>query len=181
MRYTTIIDIRSLLWYRNSSARLVYIHLALTAGWHDDDRDIARISYRRLALETGLTLSATRHALQQLTTTGMIMAVEKGWMVKKWEIPKDITPLQKIIKVKKSQQAAAAGPAGRSAAPDPLKILDQEHQERKALAASGKSQFMVYYENQLVKANEGDAEALAAVERYKTIYEEHKNKFTKKK
>lgn len=99
-------------------------------------------------------------------------------MVKKWEIPKDITPLQKIIKGKKSQQAAAAGS---SAAQDPLEILHQEHQERKALAISGKSQFMVYYENQLVKANNGDAEALAAVERYKSIYEEHKNKFTKKK
>lgn len=178
MRYTTIIDIRSLSWYRNPSARLVYIHLSLTAGWHDDDRDIARISYRRLALETGLTLSATRHALQQLTTTGMIMAVEKGWMVKKWEIPKDITPLQKIIKGKKLQQVAAAVSTGSR---DIMEKLDQERQTRKALAASGKSQFMVYYENQLVKANEGDAEALAAVERYKTIYEEHKNKFTKKK
>lgn len=178
MRYTTIIDVRYLPWYRNPSARLVYIHLVMIAGWHDDDRDIARISYRRLAIEVGLTLSATRHALQQLTTTGMITATDKGWMVKKWEIPKDITPLQKIIKGKKSQQAAAAV-STRSR--DTMEKLEQERQNREALAISGKSQFMVYYENQLVKANEGDAEALAAVERYKTIYEEHKKKFTNKK
>lgn len=165
-------------WYRNPSARLVYIHLALTAGWHDDDRDIARISYRRLAVDVGLTLSATRHALHQLITTGMITPTEKGWIVKKWEIPKDITPLQKIIKGKKSQQAAAAAV---SASAEIMDKLDQERQERKALAHSGKSQFMVYYENQLVKANEGDAEALAAVERYKSVYEEHKKKFTNKK
>lgn len=176
MRYTTIIDVRNLSWYRNPSARLVYIHLVMTAGWHDDDRDIARISYRRLAIEVGLTLSATRHALHQLTTTGMITATDKGWMVKKWEIPKDITPLQKVIKGKKSA-AAAAGSGTR----EPIERLEQERHERKALAISGKSQFMVYYENQLVKANNGDAEALAAVERYKSIYEEHQKKFTKKK
>lgn len=178
MRYTTIIDVRNLSWYKNPSARLVYIHLVMIAGWHDDDRDIARISYRRLAIEVGLTLSATRHALQQLTTTGMITATEKGWMVKKWEIPKDITPLQKIIKGKKSQQSAAAAGSGSR---DTMEKLEQERQERKALATSGKSQFMLYYEDQLVKANNGDAEALAAVERYKSIYEEHKKKFTTKK
>lgn len=99
-------------------------------------------------------------------------------MVKKWEIPKDITPLQKIIKGKKSQQATAAG---RSASAETMEKLDQERHQREALAISGKSQFMVYYENQLVKANEGDAEALAAVERYKSMYEEHKKKFSKKK
>lgn len=178
MRYTTIIDVRNLSWYRNPSARLVYIHLVMTAGWHDDDRDIARISYRRLAIEVGLTLSATRHALHQLTTTGMITAIDKGWTVKKWEIPKDITPLQKVIKGKKSQQVLAAAGTGSR---DTMEKLEQERQERKALATSGKSQFMLYYEDRLVKANNGDAEALAAVERYKALYEEHKNKFTKKK
>lgn len=99
-------------------------------------------------------------------------------MVKKWEIPKDITPLQKIIKGKKSQQSAAAAGSGSR---DTMEKLEQERQERKALATSGKSQFMLYYEDQLVKANNGDAEALAAVERYKSIYEEHKKKFTTKK
>lgn len=99
-------------------------------------------------------------------------------MVKKWEIPKDITSLQKVIKGKKSQQASTA--AERSSA-DTMEKLEQERQERKALATSGKSQFMLYYEDQLVKANNGDAQALAAVERYKAIYEVHKKKFTKKK
>lgn len=99
-------------------------------------------------------------------------------MVKKWEIPKDITPLQKIIKGKKSQQSSVSAD---KAARGVLEKLDQERQEREALASEGKSQFMLYYENQLVKANDGDTEALAAVERYKSVYEEHKKKFTKKK
>lgn len=86
MRYTTIIDISEMTdLYRNLNTRAVYLHLVLKSGYHDDDRDKIRISIRRLAAESGLTVSAVRNALQQLEKASMIERTSDGaTIVRKW-------------------------------------------------------------------------------------------------
>lgn len=85
MRYTTLIDIsQDAVLYRNHSVRLIYLHLVLKSGYHDNDRDKIRTSIRRLAAEVGLTVAATRHGLKQLKKAGMLTISNDAWIVKKW-------------------------------------------------------------------------------------------------
>lgn len=85
MRYTTIIDISEIREvYRNKTARLLYLHLTLRAGYHDADRDQARISIRRLASESCVSISATRHALRVLEAAHLIRREANAWIVTKW-------------------------------------------------------------------------------------------------
>lgn len=85
MRYTTIIDVSEIREvYRNVTARLLYLHLTLRAGYHDNDRDQARISIRRLASEVGVSISATRHALRVLQASHLIRRDASAWIVTKW-------------------------------------------------------------------------------------------------
>lgn len=93
MRYTTIIDISDMPEvYRNRTARLLYIHLALAAGYHDEDRDQVRQSLRVMALRAGLTLSAVRHALALLQRAGLVSKDGDVWKVKKWFVDTPPTP-----------------------------------------------------------------------------------------
>lgn len=92
MRYTTIIDISEQAGvYRNKNARLIYLHLALKSGYHDDDRDDITISIRALAAAAGCTFSATRHALAQLEAAELIARHGDIIRVKKWVLTKEIT------------------------------------------------------------------------------------------
>ena len=120
MRYTTVIDITDLPHiYRNIHARLVYIHMALRAGYHDDDRDVCRLSIRNLAADVGITLSATRNALLQLEKSGLISRGSDCWIVKKWVATETPTP--------RTQASAAKKASGLS---DAMRKLDQEQEER---------------------------------------------------
>lgn len=93
MRYTTVIDISDMPEvYRNQAARLLYIHMALCAGYHDDDRDQLRQSLRAMASRTGLTLSAVRHALGLLQRAGLVSREDTAWRVKKWFVDSPPTP-----------------------------------------------------------------------------------------
>lgn len=110
MRYTTIIDVSAdPLVYRNMNARLLYLHMALKSGWHDDDRDRLTMSIRQLAAGAGLTVSATRHAIVVLTKAMLISRdSESGvWTVKKWHLDTPPTP-----RPRKSQATAATANAG---------------------------------------------------------------------
>ena len=96
MRYTTILDLRD--WpalYRNHNIRLVYMHLVLIAGYHDNNRDKACISLRQLSADVGLTLSTIRHALTTLERQRIIKRVQGGIMVAKWLKDPTITPRQR--------------------------------------------------------------------------------------
>lgn len=108
MRYTTVIDITDFPQiYRNIHARLVYIHMALKAGYHDDDRDICRLSIRSLAADAGITVSATRNALLQLEKSGLISRSSDCWIVKKWVLQEFPTPrTQKTASNKDSKLSA---------------------------------------------------------------------------
>lgn len=77
--------------YRNATARLVYLHLALRAGYHDNDRDQVTVSIRRLAMEAGVTVSAVRHALHQLERAGLLSKDPGRMIVKKWVEEQTIT------------------------------------------------------------------------------------------
>lgn len=78
--------------YRNQAARLLYIHMALCAGYHDDDRDLVRQSLRVMAVRAGLTLSAVRHALGLLQRAGLVSREGEAWRVKKWFVDTPPTP-----------------------------------------------------------------------------------------
>lgn len=85
MRYTTVIDLRDYPQaYKSQSVRILYLHMCLTAGYHEEDRDIVTISIRRLAMSTGLTVSATRHAMAVLEHIGLLKKTTRGLLVTKW-------------------------------------------------------------------------------------------------
>ena len=91
MRYTTVIDIsdqREV--YRNHNTRLLYLHLCLKAGYHDDDRDMISISIRSMAADTGLTVSAVRHALRILESNKLLKKTGQGFMIRKWIEPEKV-------------------------------------------------------------------------------------------
>lgn len=107
MRYTTIIDITELpLQYRNPNFRLLYLHLVLRSGYHDDDRDIIHTSIRRLAWETGLTVDAVRHAISLLEKAGLLTRNGNAWTVTKWVLTKEITSRPKSTREAKNQEVA---------------------------------------------------------------------------
>lgn len=101
MRYTTVIDLREYPQaYRSDSVRLLYLHLSLQAGYHEEDRDIVSTSIRRLALGAGLTVSATRHALHVLQSIGLLKRTSRGLLVTKWVASETVAarPSAKAVK-----------------------------------------------------------------------------------
>lgn len=126
MRYTTVIDITELPEiYRNMTARLIYVHMSLKAGYHDSDRDLVTLSIRRVAAEVGVTVSATRHALLLLERVGLLTREGKAWRVRKWVEEQTITTraktkreMQEVIQRLERQKQQAV-----------LEIAHQEHKE----------------------------------------------------
>lgn len=172
MRYTTIIDISEVpSVYRNRNARIIYLHMVLRSGWHDNDRDLIDISIRNLAFRTGLTVSATRHALHQLEHAGLVSRQGTLWAVKKFIMEEPVTPRART----KSQQKQL------DAAVERRRTEAKREQEREIEATirqqnfdQGKTSFMLWYESILEKAEHGDIEAQKSVERNRATYEQHK-------
>lgn len=99
MRYTTLIDITQIAdVYRNPNARMLYLHLVCIAGYHDDDRDQTRASIRTLAAQTGLSISAVRHALKVLVKAGLAAQKDGVTTVTKWVLTQEITARAKTVK-----------------------------------------------------------------------------------
>ena len=77
-KYCTILDISQCNCYKNINARLLYLHLACSV-------DISTYTYatsiRRLSAESGLTVSATRHALCALEREGLIITTQVATQV----------------------------------------------------------------------------------------------------
>lgn len=92
MRYTTTIDITELPQvYRNINARLLYLHMTLKCGYHDDDRDMLDASIRTLAADVGITIAATRHALVVLERAQLVKKEGSRWRVTKWLMSPEIS------------------------------------------------------------------------------------------
>lgn len=168
MRYTTIIDISQAEIYRSVNARLVYLHLCLKAGYHDDDRDLIVVSIRNLAAQLGLTLSATRFAVAQLEKSKLLTHTGSVWRVRKWVDEKSITSRKK--------EAQAAASAAKSKLSEEARRAESEKQAEEsarleAIRTSGKTPFEQYYEAQLALAEAGDPQAIEVVEKRKAMYE----------
>lgn len=175
MRYTTAIDISEIpAVYRSQSARLLYLHMALKAGYHDNDRDLLDASIRQLAAASGLTVSATRCALALLVKNRLIARQGTVWLVRKWIPEQTITSRPKTAREQKRIEAAAERQKEQEQRERAEAI---ERKRREDLEATGKTQFMVYYESLLEKARAGDLEAQNLVNRHRETYEAHKAQF----
>lgn len=169
MRYTTIIDIYDTPSWRSTSARLIYFYLCLRCGYHDDDRDIIKISLRELSARLGLTLSAVRCALTLLTSQGLIAASGPScYKVTKWAEPKEISRR----KTKREKEIAR---------------IDEERQQEKAMEKAkreeeikklgGKTPYQLRIERLQAAAAEGDqaaAKQLAKVMKLEKDIEQRK-------
>lgn len=172
MRYTTIIDIRELpAIYRNVNARLVYLHMVLASGYHDNDRDQTEISIRRISYETNLTISAVRHALGCLERAGLISRTGITWTVKKFVLETSITPRVRSEKKRREAENAARAKA------------IQEEQEQREKEESRKYREMRKHGDPLrdqvldlmKRADAGDTDALETLETsivYKSMYKQ---------
>lgn len=171
MRYTTIIDVSEMpAIYRSTSARLVYLHLCLRAGYHDIDRDLADCSIRKLAADTGLSISATRHALRQLEAARLISRQGTLWFVRKWLEEQPISTRARTQRQQKQAEKEAEAAAAREARERQAAV---ELARRKTLEQQGKTNFMLYYEDQMRRAEAGDQEAAAIVRKNRQTYEAH--------
>lgn len=83
MRYTTIIDMSELPSYSCINARLTYLHLVLSAGYHAEDRDEVRVTLRQLSSQLNLTTSAVRHSLYLLERDGLVTRKDSATLLVK--------------------------------------------------------------------------------------------------
>lgn len=157
MRYTTIIDISQLpVVWNNKNTTYLYIYLALKCGYHDSDRDTIKISIRKLAAETGMTVSAVRNSLKTLQKVGLIRTADNTMSVLKWLMAEEPTPRPKTAK--KARQEAAA--KEREAANEKREQeAERSRQQREEMMAAGKTSWMLYYESRFVEAKAGDEAA----------------------
>lgn len=130
MRYTTTIDITELPQvYRNINARLLYLHMTLKCGYHDDDRDMLDASIRTLAADVGITIAATRHALVVLERAQLVKKEGSRWRVTKWLMSPEIS---KRVARKKPQDDAEAAKLARQwdqAAQDGQRVTEERIRE----------------------------------------------------
>lgn len=179
MRYTTVIDIREIPEvYRNPNVRLLYLHLALLAGYHDQDKDLVRISVRNLAASAGLTVSATRHAISILVKWKLLRVKGSVYRVRKYIEEGTITPR---AKTKKAADLSAAAKIEAAAAAARDELRQQSKEDLDAIYKMGKTPFMAWYESKQAAAAAGDADAQRIVEEKRAQYEQHRNQFNHQK
>lgn len=170
MRYTTIIDISEAKdLYKSVSARLLYLHLVLKCGYHDDDRDRITYSVRNLAADLSMSVSAVRCAIKTLEKYQLLKHQGSVWYVRKFVLERAITPRAKTKKEREEQAIAAERERQQ---------YEQDERMRRAKEAKGqKSGLMVLYEQRLKEAAAGDIEAIDYCKRKKAVYEEHLKKY----
>lgn len=173
MRYTTIIDITEYpAIYANHNTRLVYLHMALRSGYHDDDRDILNMSIRQLAMAVGLSVSATRHALRVLEKAGLLTHVGGVWKVKKWIIQETITPR---LKTRRQEQAISAAAERAREAEKREREKQIEELRRQQLHAQGTDEFIIYHDSLKERAAAGDAAAISQLKRFGAAMEQRRH------
>ena len=122
-------------------------------------------------MEVGITLGAVRHALEILTKAKMIYKKDNVFHVRKWILEQKITSRA----TSKRQEQAIQNQKERE---KENRVREEEYKERQKrveeLRKQGKTEYMLYYEKMIRKAQNGDLDALKIVERNKSIYEEHK-------
>lgn len=145
---------------------MLYMYMALKAGWHDADRDLLDESIRQLAYHSGLTVSATRHALGQLIKAGLITRTGTVWKVTKWVPEQPVSPRAKTAR----QQAAIEAEAARRREREQREREEAiERQRRQQMAASGTTDYQRYLDNLRERAAAGDQEAAQVLKRHERI------------
>lgn len=170
MRYTTVIDISEFpAIYRSPSVSKLYIHMALKAGYQAENRDLYTKSIRATAADTGLSVSAVRHALAVLERTRLIQRSGPAWLVKKF--------VEEVIydqreKTKKTRKTSSTPANDRERQQTELESrLDAERRQREALFAAGKNPWMNYYETKERAARAGDVDAIEWCRKNRSEYE----------
>ena len=172
MRYTTIIDIREFPQiYRNDHAKLVYLHLALISGYHDEDRDQTPISIRQICYDTGLSLSAVRHSLKVLISAGLLSRSGITWTVKKFVLDKPISPR---IRSEKKRTAAENLERERIIKEEQNQREKEEKRKYQEEIKAGKNPLKEMVKGLMIRAENGDQEAIENLKRYKVIVEQIK-------
>lgn len=157
MRYTTIIDIYDSPSWRSSSARLIYFYMALKCGYHNDDRDIIKISLRELSARLRLTLSAVRCALSLLISQGLITSAgPSAYKVTKWAEPKEISRR----KTKREKEIARIDEVRQQE-----KEMEKAKREEEIKQAAGKSSYQLRIERLQAAAAKGDQAAAKQLEK----------------
>lgn len=172
MRYTTIIDIREIpAIYRNVNARLVYLHMVLASGYHDNDRDQMEMSIRRISYETNLTISAVRHALGCLERAGLISRTGITWTVKKFVLESTITPRVRSEKKRREAENAARAKAIQEEQEQREKEETRKYREMRKHGDPLRDQVL----DLMKRADAGDTDALETLETsivYKSMYKQ---------
>jgi DNA-binding transcriptional ArsR family regulator len=108
MRYTTVIDVTEIPSVaRNPHAFQLYCYLAMKSGYHDDDRDLIDVGYRRLAYLLGQSPASIWHALRVLAKAGLVTREKDGRLrIKKWLSDQPISPRKKTKKQQSDETAA---------------------------------------------------------------------------
>lgn len=156
MRYTTVIDVTEIpqVWGSPNVTR-IYLYMVLKCGYHDEDRDMISVSIRNLAWRTGLTVSATRHALGVLQSYHLIERSGLRWRVVKW-LEDAVISKRKTRKEKTSEMVQQ----------ERIKAIDKIDEERRSaaerdqeLSSQGLSQLILTYEDFYMKAGKGSSVA----------------------
>lgn len=172
MRYTTVIDIREFPQiYRNNNAKLVYLHLVLISGYHDEDRDQTPISIRQICYDTGLSLSAVRHSLKVLISAGLLSRSGITWTVKKFVLDKPISPR---IRSEKKRTAAENLERERIIKEEQSQREKEEKRKYQEEIKAGKNPLKEMVKDLMKRAQNGDEEAAENLKRYKPIVEQIK-------
>lgn len=172
MRYTTIIDIREFPQiYRNDHVKLVYLHLVLISGYHDEDRDQTSISIRQICYDTGLSLSAVRHSLKVLISVGLLSRSGITWTVKKFVLDKPISPR---IRSEKKRSAAENLERERIIKEEQIQREKEEKRRYQEEINAGKNPLKEMVKDLMNRAENGDQEAAENLNRYKSIVEQIK-------
>lgn len=168
MRYTTIIDITEIPdVYRNSNVRLVYLHLVLKSGYHEDDLDKIKLSVRGIMYGTGLSLSAVRHALQVLEKNGLLEKRDNSTFIRKFLYQKAVKKRPKASEIDHGGNRVESSTAAVQEVGSELSDLEKWRRRRDS--------FIKYYQDLQEKAKNGDESARSAVARNKKLYESYIN------
>lgn len=129
-----------------------------------------------MAADCGLTLSAVRHALHILEQAQLVLKVGGVWQVRKYIQSAAPTPRPKT---KRQQVEQDISKEREQANQERERQAEIERQRREQNHASGTNDFILYYEQKIRDAAEGDIDAQRAVERHRAAYERMKSKKNK--
>lgn len=160
MRYTTIIDITDIPQvYNNINATRLYLHLSLTCGFTADDMDTIRISYRQLASQLNITLSAVRHSLNLLIRYHLITIEGNIITVRKYLPKAEYKDRPKTQQEFKDQEYRKKVKAEFEIAMEENKHYEQNKEKEEQERIARIRAFCTHYREMEQKAEQGDLEA----------------------